>query len=92
MKQICLEETYMIKMTELVIDLNCPTYRGKDKDVWIDGDEAMQLLKISSKTTFQKYRDEDRIIYSKLSEKHFLYYRPSIESYIEKSKNISTWK
>lgn len=53
---------------------------------WISEKEAMGLLQIASKTTFQKYRDTGRIQFRKLSSKHILYKRDSILAFIENSK------
>lgn len=51
---------------------------------WIDGSEAMQMLKISSPTTLQKLRDNGEIRYSQPMTKVILYDRDSILQYIEK--------
>jgi len=87
MSDICLESGYFVRMTEAVIDLTIPAYRKEDKNVWIDKEEAKELLKITSNTTLQKHRDQDDFNYSKVSSKHFLYYKPSIISFIEKKAN-----
>ena len=50
---------------------------------WIKEDEAMDLLNITSKTTFQKYRDEGKFKYSRVSSKLILYERQSILDFIE---------
>ena len=50
---------------------------------WIDEKEAMKMLRISSKTTFQKYRDEGGIDFRRISAKLILYRRQSILDYIE---------
>ncbi len=41
--------------------------REDDQDPWIDDQETMRLLRISSKTTFQKYRDTGKIDFRRLS-------------------------
>lgn len=51
---------------------------------WIDGDEAMQMLRIKSKTTLQKFRDEGKIRFSQPEPRIILYDRDSIEAFIEK--------
>ncbi len=56
-------------------------------DPWIDEKEAMKLLRVTSKTTFQKYREEGIIESSKLSSKHILYNRQSISNHIESKKD-----
>lgn len=51
---------------------------------WVDGDEAMQILRIKSKTTLQKFRDEGKIRFSQPEPRIILYDRDSIEAFIEK--------
>ena len=43
------------------------------------------LLRISSKTTFQKYRDTGNIDFRRVSKKHIVYRRQSILDFIEGS-------
>lgn len=79
---ICFESRAFYALVEEVVErikYNSPTPQEK----WIDDDEAMALLKISSKTTLQKYRDEGRIRYSQPSRKVILYDRESILEFIE---------
>ena len=87
MSQICLDPEFLVKSIEANIDHTCPSYQGKRKDVWIDDDEAMSILRISSKTTLQKLRDTDQIEFSKVTTKIILYNRESIEQLLEKNKN-----
>jgi hypothetical protein len=54
------------------------------EDKWIDGEEAMHILRITSKTTLQKLRDEGKIRFSQPEKKLILYDRDSILQYIEK--------
>ncbi|MEQ8470045.1 MAG: helix-turn-helix domain-containing protein [Marinoscillum sp.] len=63
---------------------------GNDKervDKWIDGSEAMEILRIKSLTTLQKLRDEGEIEFSKINAKTILYNRFSIEEFIERKKS-----
>lgn len=53
------------------------------QDRWISDVEAMQLLRITSRTTLQKYRDEGKIRFSQPSRKVILYDRESILAFIE---------
>ncbi|NJL77033.1 MAG: hypothetical protein HC892_20490 [Saprospiraceae bacterium] len=48
------------------------------------------MLRISSKTTFQKYRETGSIVERKLSAKHILYKRQSILDFIENSPIYKT--
>lgn len=43
------------------------------KDKWISREEAMQKLRITSKTTLQKLRDEGKIRFSQPEKKIILY-------------------
>ena len=82
MNVICLEEEAFFKLVELTIERLQPNQqRGDDK--WIGDEEAMDLLRIKSKTTLQKLRDEGLIRFSQPFHKIILYDRESIHSYIE---------
>ena len=54
------------------------------QDIWIDDVEAMSLLKITSKTTLQSYRDNGKIRFSQPSRKVILYDRQSILDFLDK--------
>lgn len=82
MEVICLEDAAFYSLIEKVVD------RIKEKnnipqDKWISGTEAMQRLRISSKTTLQKLRDEGKIRYSQPEKKIILYDSTSIDTYLE---------
>ena len=78
---ICLEsETFKSLVKELAKEI-----REDELDPFIDEKEAMRLLRISSKTTFQKYRDSGKIDYRIVSGKKYLYRRKSIIDFIENS-------
>lgn len=57
---------------------------AKPRDKWIDGNEAMAMLRIKSRTTLQKLRDEGKIRYSQPEPKIILYDSDSIDAYLEK--------
>ena len=83
MDVICLEDEAFYSLVEQVFE------RLKDKekakgDKWISGEEAMQILRISSKTTLQKLRDEGKIRFSQPEKKHIVYDLDSIHQYLEK--------
>ena len=68
---ICLESEAFYELIERVVDRLDKTCIQHDK--WINDVEAMQLLRISSKTTLQKLRDENAIVfYSTKEETHFV--------------------
>lgn len=83
MNVICLEDEAFHVLVEKVID------RIKEKnnireDKWISGEEAMQKLRITSKTTLQKFRDEGRIRFTQPDKKIILYDTDSINEYLDK--------
>ena len=84
MEVICFEDRAffaMIDKLELYIDNKKPKLVQGDK--WISGIEAMNMLRIKSKTTLQKLRDEGKIRYAQPEKKIVLYDRQSIEDYLE---------
>lgn len=83
MNVICLEDEAFYSLLDRVLDRINANY-SKLPDRWISGDEAMQMLRISSKTTLQKLRDEGKIRFSHPEKKHIVYDRESINEYLEK--------
>jgi hypothetical protein len=86
MEVICLQDEAFYTLIERVIE------RIKEKqhvstDKWIAGDEAMKILRITSKTTLQKLRDEGKIRFSQPEKKIILYDIDSIHSFLEKHTN-----
>lgn len=83
MEVICLETTAFQKLLEEVVN------RLKEKhniteDRWVSDADAMKLLGISSRTTLLKLRQTGAIRYTQPAKKIILYFRPSIEEYLEK--------
>ena len=83
MNVIVLEEEAFYALIEEVVG------RLKEKhkiteDKWISGQEAMKKLRITSKSTLQKYRDEGRIRFSQPDKKIILYDTDSINQYLSK--------
>jgi hypothetical protein len=83
MEVICLEDEAFYALVDQVFQ------RIKDKqsikeDKWISGEEAMNKLRITSKTTLQKLRDEGKIRFSQPEKKHIVYDLSSIYEYLEK--------
>jgi len=54
---------------------------------WIGEDDAKKLLGVSSKSTIQRFRDEDRIIYSTVTKKNIMYSKASILKYMNTKSN-----
>ncbi len=86
LKIICLESKAFKALVSEVADQLKGEFFGH-LNPWVDEKEAMQLLRIHSKTTFKKYRDEGNISYSIFSDKKILYERKSIMDFIESRKN-----
>ena len=62
---------------------------GVGEEEWLDTNGAMAYLKISSKTTLQKIREEnsDVIRFVRLSSKLLLYFKPSLDAYLQQNLN-----
>lgn len=83
MQIICLQdEAFYSLIEEVVTRIKEKHNLGADK--WISADEAMQKLRITSKTTLQKFRDEGKIKYSQPEKKIILYDLDSILDFLEK--------
>lgn len=83
MEVICLEDSAFYSLIERVI-AKIKDQNNIKEDKWISGDEAMQKLRITSKTTLQKFRDEGRIRFTQPDKKIILYDSDSINEYLEK--------
>ncbi len=83
MQIICLEDSAFYSLIEQVV-LRIKEKQGIKEDKWISGEEAMQALRISSKTTLQKLRDTAAIRFTQPEKKIILYDRDSINAYLEK--------
>ncbi|MCA0235837.1 MAG: helix-turn-helix domain-containing protein [Bacteroidetes bacterium] len=84
---ICLESEAFYALIDEVVN-RLKEKNGGDQEKWIDDEEAMRLLHISSKTTLQKYRDEGSIRFTQPSKKLILYDRESILEFLnQKAKD-----
>lgn len=79
---ICFESEAFFKLIAEVIERFKPI-KELPPDKWISGTEAMRMLRIKSKTTLQKLRDEGRIRFSQPDKKNILYDLESIADYLE---------
>ena len=84
-KVICLETEAFYSLVEQVTKRIQKDKASSRKERWVDDKEAMQVLKITSKTTLQKYRNEGQIRYSQIGKKVILYDRQSLERFIERN-------
>lgn len=83
MEVICLEDEAFYALFEKVIH-QIKQQHGIKTDKWISTQEAMHMLRINSKTTLQKLRDEGKIRFSQPQKKIILYDSNSINEYLEK--------
>ncbi len=83
MEVICLQDEAFYSLIEKVVARIKEQHTIKE-DKWIDGNEAMQKLRVKSKTTLQKLRDEGQIRFSQPDRKTILYDLNSIYLYLEK--------
>lgn len=83
MQVICLEDAAFYKLIDEVVE-RIREQNNITEDKWISPEEAMVKLRIRSKTTLQRLRDEGRIRYSQPDRKTILYDADSINEYLEK--------
>ena len=72
MEVICLEEEAFYKLIEVVVARILAKYKVQE-DRWISSSEVMKILRIKSKTTLQRLRDESKIRFSQPDGKIILY-------------------
>ncbi len=84
LKVICLETEAYYKLIQEVIDI-AKGLEPKEEERWVDTVTAMSILKITSKTTLQKFRDDpdNCIKFSQISRKVILYDRNSLLELLE---------
>ena len=83
MEVICLQDSAFYQLVEQVVE-RIKEKKGIKEDKWISPEEAMKKLRITSKTTLQKWRDEGKIRFSQPEKKIILYDVESINEYLEK--------
>lgn len=83
MNVICLEDAAFDALIDKVVARVKETHSGK-VEKWISGEEAMRLLRVTSKTTLQKLRDEGKIRFSQPEKKLILYDVDSIHAFLDK--------
>lgn len=84
MNVICLEDDAFYALIEQVVQ-RIKDQNNIKEDKWISGEEAMDKLRIKSKSTLQKLRDEGKIRFSQPEKKVILYDLDSIYAYLEKN-------
>lgn len=84
MQVICLQDEAFYALIDKVIE-RISEKQGNSTDKWLSGEEAMKMLRITSKTTLQKLRDEGKIRFSQPEKKIILYDIDSIHAYLNKN-------
>lgn len=82
MEVICLEDQAFYELIEKVYDRLKDLHKVKDQ--WIDGEEAMRILRIKAPSTLQNLRDTGAIRFSQPSKKLILYDIDSIHEYLNR--------
>ncbi|HVX00840.1 MAG TPA: helix-turn-helix domain-containing protein [Candidatus Babeliaceae bacterium] len=84
MEVICLEDAALFALFDKIV-----TYlklkENKTADKWVSGEEAMHMMRVTSKTTLQKMRDEGKIRFSQPEKKIILYDTDSIHEYLNQN-------
>lgn len=83
MNVICLQDEAFYALIDAVV-ARIGEKQGIKQDKWISAEEAMRMMRISSKTTLQKMRDEGKIRFSQPERKIILYDMDSINEYLNK--------
>lgn len=83
MEVICLEDAAFRALLDRMYDY-LKAKQGITEDKWVSGPEAMKKLRIKSKATLQKMRDEGVIRFSQPEKKIILYDTDSINEYLAK--------
>lgn len=81
MNVICLHDEAFYALMDKVLERVQQQFSVKE-DKWVSGTEAMRMLRIQSKTTLQKLRDEGQIRFSQPERKIILYDTDSINAYL----------
>lgn len=88
MNVICLEDKAFHALIDEVVE-RIKEQKDIKEDKWISPTEAMQKLRITSKTTLAALRNQGKIRYSQPERKIILYDSESIDEYLEKhAKNV----
>lgn len=84
MQVICLQDEAFYALIDKVVERIQQQHSVKE-DKWVSGAEAMRKLRIQSKTTLQKLRDEGQIRFSQPEKKIILYDTDSINEYLSRN-------
>lgn len=88
MEVICLEDAAFFALLDRAVEHIKKKFTISE-DKWISGEEAMKKLRITSKTTLQKLRDEGKVRFSQPEKKIILYDTDSINEYLDKNSKTT---
>jgi hypothetical protein len=83
MEVVCLEDQAFYALFDRLLE-HVKSKQGITRDKWINGEEAMRMLRVTSKATMQKFRDEGKIRFSQPEKKIILYDVDSIHEFLNK--------
>lgn len=86
MEVICIQDDAFINLLDRVIK-HIDKKMERKQEKWVSGQEAMKLLRITSKATLQKFRDEGKIRFSQPEKKIILYDTDSINDFLNDNTN-----
>ncbi len=84
-KIICLSTEAFYALIDSVLEHVDSKFQLPKQNNWIGTDEAMDILKIKSKTTLQELRANGKIRYSQPQHKVILYDKRSLIEYLEQN-------
>lgn len=82
MEVVCLETKAFYALIDEVVERMMA--QRQEKPTWVSAEEAMEVLRIKSKTTLHKLKDEGHIKFSQPMKKLVVYDRQSLLDYLEK--------
>lgn len=85
-KFFCLDTPAFEALTQKIVDYVKENNNIKD-ELWVSEKRACEILDLWSKTTFQKLRDTNAIVYSQTTHKHIVYETKSLYDYLELHSN-----
>jgi len=81
-KVICLDTKAFYSLLDEVVEKMMKKRKKESK--WVSAEEAMEILKITSKTTLHKLKNEGHIKFSQPLKKLVVYDRQSLLDFLEK--------
>jgi hypothetical protein len=84
MEVICIHDGAFYALIDKVLEHIQQKHSVKE-DKWISGQEAMKKLRITSRTTLQKMRDEGSLRFSQPEKRIILYDADSINEYLNRN-------